>query len=151
MNATSPVILLTSLFTFSMLLAACQSAPSQPQPTVRSANVPGTAVGQRACPTCGVVESIGKVKREGTPSAAGTIGGAVVGGILGSQIGGGSGKTIATGAGAVGGAIAARELEKRLAGKEVWQVIVRMSNGTMRAVQFENEPQLKVGEQVNVE
>jgi outer membrane lipoprotein SlyB len=151
MNATPLFSRHACLLVVSMVLAACQSAPSQPQPTVRSANVPATAGGQRVCPTCGVVESIGKVKREGAPTVAGTIGGAVVGGILGSQIGGGSGKTIATGAGAVGGAIAARELEKRLAGKEVWQVIVRMSNGTMRAVQFENEPQLKVGEQVNVE
>lgn len=151
MNATRPFSSLTALLAVSMALAACQTAPSQPQPTVRSANVPGTAPGQRACPTCGVVESIGKVKREGTPTVAGTIGGAVVGGLLGSQIGGGTGKTIATGAGAVGGAIAARELEKRLAGKEVWQVVVRMSNGTTRAVLFENEPALKVGEQVNVE
>jgi outer membrane lipoprotein SlyB len=151
MYATMPFRRLTCLASVSMVLAACQTAPSQPQPTVRSANVPATAAGQRACPTCGVVESITKVKREGTPSVAGTVGGAVLGGILGSQIGGGSGKTIATGAGAVGGAIAARELEKRLAGKEVWQVVVRMSNGTTRTVLFENEPLLKVGEQVNVE
>ncbi len=37
---------------------------------------------------------------------AGTVGGAVIGGLLGSTIGGGTGKTIATAAGAGGGGYA---------------------------------------------
>jgi uncharacterized protein YcfJ len=43
---------------------------------------------------------------------AGTALGAVAGGLLGNQIGGGSGKTIATVAGAAGGAYAGRKIQE---------------------------------------
>ena len=41
----------------------------------------------------------------------GTVGGAVLGGVLGNQIGGGRGKDIATAAGAVGGALVGRKVQ----------------------------------------
>ena len=41
----------------------------------------------------------------------GTVAGGVVGGLLGNQVGGGSGKKIATAAGAVGGAFAGRKIQ----------------------------------------
>ncbi|EPC03782.1 hypothetical protein L861_00365 [Litchfieldella anticariensis FP35 = DSM 16096] len=44
----------------------------------------------------------------------GTAAGAIVGGLLGNQIGGGSGKKIATVAGAVGGGFAGREVQERI-------------------------------------
>ncbi|WP_163560793.1 glycine zipper 2TM domain-containing protein [Halomonas sp. NO4] len=44
----------------------------------------------------------------------GTAAGAIVGGLLGNQIGGGSGKQIATIAGAVGGGLAGREIQGRV-------------------------------------
>ena len=50
----------------------------------------------------------------GTKQAVGTVGGAVLGGLLGSQIGGGSGQLWATGAGAVLGALAGSEIGKSL-------------------------------------
>ena len=50
----------------------------------------------------------------GTKQAVGTVGGAVLGGLLGSQIGGGSGRLWATGAGAVLGALAGSEIGKSL-------------------------------------
>lgn len=50
----------------------------------------------------------------GTKQAVGTVGGAVAGGLLGSQIGGGSGRLWATGAGAVLGALAGSEIGKSL-------------------------------------
>lgn len=43
----------------------------------------------------------------------GMVVGAVVGGLLGSQVGGGDGKKLATVAGAVGGAYAGREIDRR--------------------------------------
>jgi len=42
----------------------------------------------------------------------GTVAGGVVGGLLGNQVGGGSGKKIATAAGAVGGAFAGRKIQE---------------------------------------
>jgi surface antigen len=50
----------------------------------------------------------------GTKQAVGTVSGAVLGGFLGSQIGGGSGQLWATGAGAVLGALAGSEIGKSL-------------------------------------
>lgn len=41
----------------------------------------------------------------------GTVAGGLVGGLLGNQVGGGSGKKIATAAGAVGGAFAGRKIQ----------------------------------------
>ena len=45
---------------------------------------------------------------------AGTAIGAIVGGVLGNQVGGGSGKKIATAAGAVAGGFAGREVQGRM-------------------------------------
>lgn len=44
----------------------------------------------------------------------GTAAGAIVGGLLGNQVGGGSGKKIATVAGVVGGGLAGREVQERV-------------------------------------
>lgn len=43
----------------------------------------------------------------------GTVAGAVIGGAIGNQVGGGSGRRLATAAGAVGGAFAGREIQDR--------------------------------------
>ncbi len=48
----------------------------------------------------------------------GTVGGAAAGGILGSQVGGGAGNVVATGVGAVLGALAGREIAKRMSGQD---------------------------------
>lgn len=50
----------------------------------------------------------------GPKQTVGTVGGAVLGGLLGSQVGGGSGRLWATGAGAVLGALAGSEIGKSL-------------------------------------
>ncbi|GEK71636.1 MULTISPECIES: glycine zipper 2TM domain-containing protein [Halomonas] len=47
-------------------------------------------------------------------SVVGTAAGAIVGGLLGNQVGGGSGKKIATVAGAIGGGLAGREVQQRV-------------------------------------
>lgn len=57
------------------------------------------------------------VVKEAKPSGddkkiLGTVAGAVVGGVLGNQIGGGTGKTLATVAGATGGALAGRKIQE---------------------------------------
>jgi hypothetical protein len=55
------------------------------------------------CTSCGVVTGTHTEEYKGKATALGTVGGAVVGGILGNQVGKGDGNTIATIAGAVGG------------------------------------------------
>lgn len=50
---------------------------------------------------------------------AGTVIGGVAGGLLGNQIGGGRGKTVATVAGAAGGAYAGNQIQKNMQEKDV--------------------------------
>lgn len=49
----------------------------------------------------------------------GTVGGAVIGGVLGSQVGGGSGKKVATVAGAAAGGYAGNRVQKSMQEKDV--------------------------------
>jgi uncharacterized protein YcfJ len=49
----------------------------------------------------------------------GTVGGAVIGGVLGNQIGGGSGKKVATVAGAAAGGYAGNQVQKSMQEKDV--------------------------------
>ncbi|MFT3756285.1 MAG: glycine zipper 2TM domain-containing protein [Pseudoxanthomonas sp.] len=57
--------------------------------------------------------------RKDPNNIGGTAAGAVIGGLLGHQVGGGSGKKVATAAGAVGGAIAGRKIQQNQADKRV--------------------------------
>ncbi len=99
----------------------------------------------------GTVESVEVVDRN-NPGLLGTIGGAVVGGLLGHQIGSGSGNTAATIAGAAGGALAGREVEKRArGGSEAYKIYVRMDDGTYQAIGQESPTLLRPGDRVRVE
>lgn len=86
------------------------------------------------CVTCGTVESVQPVSVKGTGSGLGVAGGAVAGGLLGHQMGGGSGKTALTVLGVVGGALAGNEVEKRARAVTEYDVQVRMEDGSVRTV-----------------
>ena len=84
------------------------------------------------CNECGVVQSTREIVQPGDGGAVGIVGGAVVGGLLGNQVGKGRGKDVATVAGAVGGAIAGNEIEKRVDTTKRYEVAVRFNDGTSR-------------------
>jgi len=132
---------------------APQAAKAVPKPvhvqrgTVQAA--PHRQASAAVCATCGKVESVNAVKQKGEGTGLGVVGGAVVGGLLGSQIGGGSGKNVATVLGAVGGGVAGNEVEKRSRSTTVYQVRVRMDDGTLRTVTQSTAPAL--GQKVTVE
>lgn len=86
------------------------------------------------CHSCGVVESVKTVTHRGEGSGLGAAGGAIVGGLLGNQIGGGSGRKIATVAGAVGGAVVGNQVEGNMKSTTTYQVRVRMDDGKVRTV-----------------
>ncbi len=92
------------------------------------------------CATCGTVQSVHVEKRKGAGGAVGIIGGAVVGGLLGHQIGGGTGKTLATVGGAAAGGYAGNEVQKRVNSKNVWVTTVRMRNGSIRTFEQATQP-----------
>lgn len=101
------------------------------------------------CAVCGTVESVTPIQREAAGSGVGAVAGAVLGGLLGNQVGGGDGKTIATVIGAVGGGWAGNTVEKRMKKETVYQVEVRMEDGSMRSV--EQSSPAAVGSRVTVE
>lgn len=119
-------------------------APDYTQDTVRVAQP------ARVCGNCGRIESVHAVQTPADPSGVGVVGGAVVGGLLGNQIGGGSGKTLATIAGAVGGGYAGNEVEKRTRTATSYQVRVRMENGQVRNFPYNNQPPWHQGDRVRV-
>lgn len=107
-----------------------------------------TTTTQATCADCGKVASINQVERQGDASAVGLIAGGVVGGLLGNQVGGGSGKDLATIAGAAGGAFAGREVEKRVNTRKVWVVRVTYPNGESASYEFAQDPGFRVGDSV---
>ena len=102
-----------------------------------------------ACATCGKVEAVNAVKQKGEGTGLGAVGGAVVGGLLGHQMGGGNGKKVTTVLGAVGGGVAGNEVEKHARATTVYQVKVRMEDGSLRTITQNSAP--AVGQKVTVE
>lgn len=100
----------------------------------------------------------GEVERiDATRAAASGGGGAIVGGIvgalLGNAVGHGGEKAIATGVGAVGGALLGDQIEKQQRGRAEgsWRVVVRLDNGSQRAFEYAQLSDLRVGDRVRVE
>lgn len=86
------------------------------------------------CNSCGVVEAVEPVQREGKGSGVGAVAGGVVGGALGNRMGAGSGKTAMTVLGVVGGGLAGHAIEKKVKTETVYRVKVRMEDGSLRSV-----------------
>jgi outer membrane lipoprotein SlyB len=103
------------------------------------------------CDTCGIVKEVRSEKRKGKGGALGIIGGAVGGGLLGSQIGKGDGKTVATVGGAVGGAVLGNEIEKRMNRKTVHITSIQLKDGSMRSYESETAPTWAVGNSVKLD
>ena len=125
------------------------SAPVAAKPAP-AANRPRIASSAASCANCGIVESIRAVETQGEGSGLGAIGGAVVGGVLGNQVGRGRGRTAATVVGAGAGAYAGHEIEKNVKKSVVYQVRVRMSDGSYRTFHEASQPALTVGQRVRV-
>jgi len=87
-----------------------------------------------ACASCGTVEAVKAEKQKGEGTGLGAVGGAVVGGVVGHQMGGGNGKKALTVLGAVGGGLAGHEIEKQVRSTTVYQVTLRMDDGSTRTV-----------------
>lgn len=102
------------------------------------------------CNDCGVVQDTHLEKRKGEGGAAGIIGGAAVGGLLGNQIGKGNGKTLATVGGAVAGGFAGNEVQKHVTAKEIWVTTVKFHDGSVRRFEQEARPAWKAGAVVKV-
>jgi outer membrane lipoprotein SlyB len=103
------------------------------------------------CDTCGIVTGVRSEKRKGKGGAIGIIGGAVGGGLLGSQVGKGDGKTLGTVGGAVGGAVLGNEIQKRMNRKTIHITSIQMKDGSSRSYESETAPNWAVGNSVKLD
>ena len=103
------------------------------------------------CDGCGVVSNAHTETRKGKASGVGAVGGAVAGGVVGHQLGGGSGKKALTVLGAVGGGIAGNEIEKNMKKKTVWVTSVTFKDGSKHTYERESSPGLKAGDIVKLD
>lgn len=94
----------------------------------------------QTCANCGVIESVRAVQQKGQGSGVGVVAGGVLGGLVGNQMGKGSGKTAMTVLGAIGGGLAGNEVEKQQKASTVYEVHVRMDDGSTRTVTQSTEP-----------
>ena len=120
-------------------------------PTSQTINQPVAYPPASVCATCGSVESVTAVERPGKPSpiSVGSVAGGVIGAALGSQVGRGNGRTLATVLGAVGGGFAGHAIEGQVRKETVYQVGVRMEDGSRRTVESATAP--SVGSRVTVD
>lgn len=127
--------------------AAAKAAAAKQRPRPVEQAQPAAPV---VCNECGVVASINVVKEKAAGSGAGAVIGAIAGGVIGHQFGGGSGKDVATAAGAIGGGFAGNEVEKRVRATTYYAVGVNMENGSFQTVNVADPAGISVGSRVRV-
>lgn len=105
---------------------------------------------ERWCASCGNVESVRTITRRAQGSGVGAAGGAILGGLLGNQIGGGHGRQLATVAGAVGGAVVGNQVEGNMKATTSYEIRVRLDDGTLRTFHQSSAPRWRNGDRVRV-
>ncbi|NWG39714.1 MAG: glycine zipper 2TM domain-containing protein, partial [Hydrogenophilaceae bacterium] len=97
-----------------------------------------------------IVESVRKVKIEGTKSPVGAGAGAVVGGVAGSTVGSGKGSTIGAAVGAVLGGLGGAAAEEAITRQEGIEITVKLDSGRLLAVTQAADEAFRVGDRVRV-
>jgi outer membrane lipoprotein SlyB len=135
-----------------LFLGACAN-PNPP------ANPTGTSYPQNSgvYTQYGMVQSIDLVQQATSGNnnpGVGTIAGALIGGVLGHQVGSGDGNTAATVLGAAGGAYAGRQIEKNNQNQQTvnaYRFNLRMENGSYLSVTQTTNPDIRVGDRVQLD
>jgi outer membrane lipoprotein SlyB len=138
------------LFTF---LAGCsrQQAVAGLPPPVREPAAVAAPVVPAPCNACGVVRSITAVSTDGRGSGAGAVIGGIVGGVAGNQVGGGSGRKIATVAGVIGGAVLGNEIEQNRNASSSYDVVIDMESGGQQVIAMQDVGGISAGSKVRVQ
>lgn len=100
----------------------------------------GQAQPAPVCGNCGTVDSVRAVQQKGEGSGVGAVAGGVLGGVIGNQMGKGNGKTAMTILGAIGGGVAGNEVEKQQRAETVYEVTIRMDDGSTRTLTQRSAP-----------
>ena len=120
---------------FSMALAAAAFAASSAFAT---------------CVDCGTVVDVQTVTQKGESSGGGAVIGGIVGGVIGHQIGSGRGNTVATVAGAAGGAYAGNQVEKNKNATTTYVVKLKMEDGKDRTFNFSQPTSFQIGDKIKI-
>lgn len=101
------------------------------------------------------VETVTPERRAGGPGV-GAIGGAIAGGVLGHQVGSGSGNTAATIGGAVIGGVVGHQVEQQVRNRQQaagveYRFRVRMDDGSYQTLSKETHDNIRVGDRVRIE
>ena len=124
--------------------AGTNTRPYPPSPNVASSGNVNSGYG--------TVQSIELIQEESSGIGVGAIAGAVIGGVLGNQVGAGRGNTVATVAGAAGGAYVGHELEKRQQHQnDAYRIGVRMDDGSHQALMQSTSSGLRIGDRVLIQ
>lgn len=107
--------------------------------------------GQSQTVRSGTVTGVRYVKLQGE-STAGSLIGAVAGGVAGNQVGAGSGRTLATLAGVGVGALAGSAAEQQMSNRQGVELTIRMKDGETVAITQEHTKRetFYVGDRVRV-
>lgn len=94
-----------------------------------------------------------QTQQQAQGSGLGAVLGGVAGAVVGRQFGGGSGRDVATVAGALGGAVAGNAIEKNRNPNvsQAYRVTVQMDNGGARAYDLPATDDLRMGDRVRVQ
>jgi outer membrane lipoprotein SlyB len=155
-NKTAAALGMAAVFA----LAGCETMNEPSNTSSSGSTAPGSTNSSGVYSGYGVVQAIELVPGSaastgigGSGIGIGAIAGAVVGGVLGNQVGGGTGKTVATVAGAAGGAYVGNEIEKSRQQKttDAYKVTVRMDGGSYQTVTQGDNAGLRVGDRVRLD
>jgi outer membrane lipoprotein SlyB len=119
---------------------ASSQTSQTPREATKHAAVAPAAAPASVCKSCGVVESVRAVTHKGQASGLGAVAGGVLGAAVGNQMGQGNGRAAMTVLGAVGGGVAGNEIEKRSKSETVYEVRVRLDDGTTRTIEQRSAP-----------
>lgn len=147
LNPRILVLSLTALLAAGPMAATAQSTRGNGNVLVRSDGI------FLRCDQCGTVEAIDQNITQGNDhSMAGTIIGGIAGGVLGNQVGGGKGKTLATVAGAVGGGYAGNRIGANSGrGSQSFSLRIKMGNGAYSNVTVPDASAIRVGDLVQID
>lgn len=133
---------LNSLFALFLAMTFAGCASNEPAPAQTGMQTILYGVVEKITPT-----TISDEKHPGVGAVLGGVGG----GLLGSLVGGGTGRDVAIAVGAIGGAIAGHEVQKKYDTQPGSEIAVRLDSGVLVVVTQPVDPDLKVGDKVMIQ
>ena len=113
----------------------------------------GSQAGASQTVTFGTIEAVRVVQIQADSRAGGIIGtggGAVIGGLLGRQVGGGSGRDLATAAGVIGGAVGGSRIEEAANRVDALEMEIRRDDGQRVVVVQKADQRFQTGQRVRL-